>query len=267
MSSLAERQANFAQAIIDAQGAIPSGLMVRSGASLVERIAVYRNNVAVSLIEALRSAFPVVDQLVGGEFFSAMAHAHALETPPTSPVLLAFGDRFPEFIRGFEPAGELPYLADVACLEWLWLESHHASDAEPLEVGALLDLSAEAISRLRLEPHPSLRLACFAEPALTVWRHHQDADSAISLVLPEGPEYALVVRPRFSVSVIGLTIGAYTFVEHIRSGNDLSAAFNAALTAEPSLDLEELLQLLFAAGAFRQATLANQPLAHLEPWT
>jgi hypothetical protein len=38
--------------------------------------------------------------------------------PPLSPILLKYGGRFPTFIETFRPTSSLPYLADVARLEW-----------------------------------------------------------------------------------------------------------------------------------------------------
>ncbi|MEI9987268.1 MAG: DNA-binding domain-containing protein [Aliidongia sp.] len=174
MPSLAERQAEFVAALLDPTLPAPSGLAGPPGSVRVERFAVYRNNVAVGLIEALRSGFPVVNRLVGEEFFTAMARLHALRCPPSSPVLLAYGGDFPAFIAEFEPAATLPYLADVARFEWLWLEAFHAADADPLAIEDLRRVPVDRLPGLRLCLHPSTRIVELAHPALAIWRAHQD---------------------------------------------------------------------------------------------
>ena len=57
-------QSNFSASITDVDAPMPQGMVATT-----ERLNIYRNNVAVSLSEALGQAFPVVKILVGDEFF------------------------------------------------------------------------------------------------------------------------------------------------------------------------------------------------------
>ena len=241
MLSLAERQAQFAAALLDPALPAPVGCP--------ERFAVYRNNVAVGLIEALRAGFPVVDRLVGAEFFAAMARRHALQRLPASPVLLAYGGDFPAFVAAFEPAAALPYLADVARLEWLWLEAYHAAEAEPLALEDLRRVPVEQLPELRLSLHPSVRFAQFAHPALTIWRAHQQADEPGPIELGTGIERVLLVRPQAEVQALAISASAFAFLEVVRDGGTIADAVEAALAAEPACAIAELLSILFGAGA------------------
>jgi hypothetical protein len=226
-----------------------------------ERFAVYRNNVAVGLIEALRSAFPVVNRLVGDEFFSEMARVHALEDPPESPVLLAYGGRFPAYCAAFEPARILPYLADVATFEWLWLETFHAADSEPLAAETLQVFPADLLPAAHLVLHPSVRIARFVYPALTIWRLHQAEEDPEELELGEAPEHVLLVRPRAAVTALGLSSGSFAFLKAVQGRHSIAEAAVSALTTEPGIDLGELLSLLFAAGTFAGFTDPRTPVA------
>jgi len=250
LPSLAEHQARFARTLLDPARPAPPGLSGPAGAARAERFAVYRNNVAVGLIEALRAAFPVVDRLVGEAFFSAMARAHAFETPPGSPVLLAYGGDFPAFIGRFEPAASLPYLADVAALEWAWLEAYHAPEAAPLTPADLAAAPQDQLATLHLALHPSLRWLSSAHPALTLWRRHQAQAEPTLDDIDHAPERALVVRPEAEVQVIDLPEGAEVFLQALAAGRSLAQAAERALDAAPALDLADLMPRLFAAGAF-----------------
>ena len=117
---LAERQRGFAAAILDPARPMPDGLVGPDGEPGPKRFAVYRNNVVVGLTETLKDAFPAVHRIVGADFFRAMARAYVMVEPPRSPILLDYGAGFPDFIRQFEPAAVLPYLADVARIERAW---------------------------------------------------------------------------------------------------------------------------------------------------
>jgi hypothetical protein len=250
LQSLAERQGQFAAAILDPDLALPPGLRSPHQCVPDERFAVYRNNVAVGLIEALRCAFPVVNQLVGDEFFGAMARVHALRCSPNSPVLLAYGAEFPAFIADFEPVAALPYLGDVARLEWLWLEAYHAEDAVPLAIADLRQMAIDNLPGLRLVCHPSVRYAQFAHPALTLWRAHQGNTKPAVIKLHATPERLLVVRPHAHVEVIALSSGALAFLEAVERGGTIAAAVSAAVAEEPALAVAEMFSLLFGAGVF-----------------
>ena len=85
---------------------------------LARFLAVYRNNVVVSLVDALAQTFPVTHQLVGEAFFRALAQVFVRAHPPRTRVLSHYGDGLPGFVARFPPAAGLPYLADVARVEW-----------------------------------------------------------------------------------------------------------------------------------------------------
>lgn len=250
MPSLADRQEDFAAAILDPRRAVPTGVSAPPGSDVGERFAVYRNNVAVGLVEALRASFPVVDRLVGRDFFTAMARLHALQSPPRSPVLLEYGAEFAEFVAGFEPAAVLPYLADVARLEWLWLETYHAADATALPAEGLHSVPLAQLPFLRLDLHPSVRLACLEHPVLAVWQAHQPEGKPEPVELGDGPENLLFVRADTEVTVAAIPAAAMRFLEAVRAGGTIVAALDAAATEDPATDLGALLATLFGAGTF-----------------
>lgn len=248
--SLADRQAEFAYALLDDSAPRPQGLVVPRDTRVEERFSVYRNNVAVGLIEALRSTFPVVERLVGVEFFRAMARTYAREELPDSPVLLAYGEGFSKFIAGFSPVMDLPYLADVARLEWHWVHAYHAADAEPFSLDWLQRFSEDRMPDVRLVLHPSVSVLSFEHPALSIWRVHQHEDVASMADVAYGPEAALVWRDGVDVRVVDIGAGAFCFLEALRRYRSLGAAVEAALEAEPDLNLSELIQRMFGLHIF-----------------
>ena len=100
-------EAAFARALFE--DALPAGLAAYPPEIAQARFAVYRNNVASSLIKALEARFPVIERLVGDAFFKGVAHAFIRAHPPRSPVLMEYGDAFPAFLTAF-PAGAEPAL-------------------------------------------------------------------------------------------------------------------------------------------------------------
>ena len=125
-------QAEFAGALLSTVRPVPAAVKGAAQGRVERRFAVHRNTVAASLIEALQARFPVVQRLVGEDFFRAMARAFVALEPPSSPLLFLYGESFAAFIARFTPAAPLPYLADVARLEYARGLAYHAADREPL---------------------------------------------------------------------------------------------------------------------------------------
>src|SRR6266545_6393061 len=117
MSQLAEVQKAFAEALLDTSARVPLPVRGAARRKADNRFAVYRNNVLAGLTSALAARFPVVQRLVGNEFFRDMARVYVTVEPPRSPLLMHYGETFAAFIDGFEPAAPIPYLGDIARLE------------------------------------------------------------------------------------------------------------------------------------------------------
>ena len=150
-------QAEFAAALLDAERPVPAGLCAWNGSDPARRFAVYRNNVIVSLVGALADTFPVLRQLVGDEFFDAMAGLYVRAHPPTSPVLAHYGEGLADWLAAFDPARALPYLSDMARLERARIAACHAGDAQPLAAEAIAARLADPASLPGARPtlHPS----------------------------------------------------------------------------------------------------------------
>lgn len=237
-----DAQQNFADALLNPDQPSPDGINTDP-----TRFDVYRNNVAVSLRRALEEAFPVVRTLVGAAFFAAMARAFVRAHPPTSPVLLMYGAGFETFVRAFEPAESVPYLADVARLEHAWLTAYHAADSVPLTIQALADVPEAALDTVQLRPHPSLQMFYADHPAVSIWQAHQGPEPVSLQGLPEGPEHAIIVRPELNVAVIPLEPGAFKVAASLFNGVPLGAALDSLDQAKQ--DPSKILIELFAAGA------------------
>jgi hypothetical protein len=225
---------------------LPRGVTALAPAEAERRFAVYRNNVAVGLIDALAKRFPVIRRLVGDEFFAAMARHYSETQRPTSPVLLEWGNGFAAFLESFPPLADYPYMADVARIEYARGRAYHAADGTP----ALPDSFAGADpSRLRLHLHPSLQLLRLKHPAVSIWQMNQPGSTAQSLA-HAGPETALVLRdPGFNVPVFSISPGDAAMIEQIMGGASLTVAAQLAIWTEPGFDPQPLILRLMQAGA------------------
>lgn len=234
MRPAAPSQAGFAAALLDPSRAVPPGLRAWNGSDPSVRFAVYRNNVVVSLVQALADGFPVVQRLVGDEFFAAMAGLYLRAHPPRSPVLAEYGDGFADWMAGFEPAAGLPYLPDMARLERARVHAYHAADTAAIDVHALAAClsSPDRIDRLRLELHPATTVIVSDWAVASLWAaHQQEGDEAIARVALDRAESALVLREGDEVLVLPVGRADACFVRSLRSAQPLANAVEAAALA------------------------------------
>ena len=248
MPRLAELQADFAAALSDPERPAPADVRGRAKLPQSRRFNVYRNNMMVSLIEALEATFPVVQRLVGADFFKAAAKTYIRQAPPRSPVLLLYGESFGAFLDGFPPAAGVPYLGDVARLEWARVNSYHAADAEPLTIERLAAIPGDALAATRFTLHPSLRLIRSRFPVASLWAATGGGDPEVEVDMKRGEDVA-VLRPALTVDVRLLPAGGHAFMAQLAAGRSLGEAAEAAARTSGDFDLAQHLQGLFQLGA------------------
>jgi hypothetical protein len=244
-------QTSFAEALLDADRAIPHDVIAHNAASPARRFGVYRNNVVSSLVKALEHRFPVVEKIVGEEFFAAIAWVFVTEHPPRSPLLAAYGDDFPAFVATFEPARELPYLADVARLETARTRAYHAADATPVGANQFATLDGKVAGDLRINMHPSAEILRSPFPIVTIWAMNS-GEHALAPIEDWRGEDALVARPHLDVQVRTLPPGGATFLLALAAGRPLGEAAEAALADDPDFDLTRNLAGLIGSGLVRE---------------
>jgi hypothetical protein len=244
----ASLQNSFAAALLDSDRSVPSGLTSHTARVPAKRFAVYRNNVVVSLVNALRTRFPAVERIVGEEFFAGMARIYATTRPPRSRLLVRYGDDFADFIERFPPAAELGYLPDVARLEAARTRAHHAADAKPLAAARLAVLRQASLPSLRLMLHPSVEVVRSRHPIVTIWAMNA-GERPLGPIDEDAAEDALVARPAFTVQVRSLPPGGAVFLLAIASGATLGEAAEAAAAEDSRFELSPNLAGLLACGA------------------
>ena len=187
-----------------------------------------------------------------------MARVFVVSEPPTSPILLDYGAGFADFIWGFEPVADLPYLADVARLERAWLEAYHAPEASPLRPEALAAIPGDEVAGLTFGLHPSLRLIWSRFPVLTIWRMNVGDGVPAPVDFTTG-EDVLLVRPEAEVELRVMPPGGFEFVKALQQGRTLTEAMKTALGSDPRFDLSGNIRDLVAAGAFVDCLAGNEP--------
>ncbi len=216
-----------------------------------DRIAIHRHTAQHALVKTLALSHPVVQKLVGAEFFEGASRCYLEQAWPDTAWLDAFGAGFAPFLESFPPAATIPYLSDVARLEWAVHEALHAKDAAKLDLARLTTVPSEQSGSLRFVAHPSLRLLALGYAADEIWRAViDDDDAAFSALNPvPTPRWLLVHRIESSgVQVRHLGEAEWNFAVALCIGTRLHNALEAS--AAGGVAQEETLGRLLATGSF-----------------
>lgn len=238
-------QTDFRRAILDPKIERPDGLSDGNGQAAGRRFDVYRNNVAVSLAEALETAFPTIAKLVGTQNFNVLAGIFLRQHPPSSPLMMFYGQEMPGFLENFEPAKALGYLPDIARLEVAMRESYHAADHTAVDPKAF-EIAPDMLMASKLEFAASLRLIRSRFPIHGIWRfnHIEGAPKPAN-----APEDVVILRVEMDPEPHVLPAGGGAFIAALLDEKTLGGAHEAASTETPDFDLAQTLSILIGAGA------------------
>ncbi|HEX6827713.1 MAG TPA: DNA-binding domain-containing protein [Burkholderiales bacterium] len=243
MPSLPEIQRAFARAVFGEPAPDLTACIVAAGLEPARRVEIYRNNVYSTLCGALRDSYPVVVKLVGREFFDQVAREFVTTHPSTSGDLHDFGGEWAEFLAGHPACRGLPYLPDVARLEWTCDRVFHAADHPGLAFERLAAIEPDAYAGLRFQLHPASGLVASPYPILRIWQINQDGWSGDpSVSLDQGGARVLVTRNEFALELEALPPGEFAFLDSLSRGETLSHAVSAATAEEAEFDLQQALR-------------------------
>jgi hypothetical protein len=144
------------------------GAIVDRGAlGAAPRLRIYQEMYRARLVDVLREDFPRVIATLGDASFEALATPYLAAHPSMHPSVRYVGERFADWVGG--ATSDLPFLADLARLEWARVEVFDAADAEPLRLADLQVIAAEQWPALALRAIPACRLLRCAWPAHEIW--------------------------------------------------------------------------------------------------
>ena len=247
MSDLLDCQRDLAAALSDARDSTHAMRWLAGDAALAERrLAIYRANVEVAAIKALAAAYPVIRQVLGVSRFDDLARAYQRHAPSRSGDLHELGAAFADFVADDDGVRSLPYLPDLARLEWAAHRAYGAADAGALDADALARLPVHRQSMIRFRWATGTALIASPFPIVRIWRIHQAGFDGEFGVDWSAGELALVAREDLRVAVHAVSAGAAAFVAASLGGASFGTAAERALADEPGLDLSRLLAPLVA---------------------
>jgi hypothetical protein len=253
MPSLREVQRAVRRSLVHRDASIDA-FVLDAGVAAQERVAIYRHTFESNLVNALRLSYPAVHRLVGDEFFVAAVTAFIAAHPPVSAYLDEYGTGFAVFLATFPPAASVPYLSDVAQLEWAVTGALHAPDVVSVDLACIAALSPAVHERIRFTADPSITMLSVGHPVDLIWRavlaHDDRALGAIDVA--SGPVRLMIERRATGIEITRMDEHAWSFASALVAGVRLGEALEHAT----GIDAPALLARHLAAGRFIGFTLA-----------
>lgn len=246
MSTLLELQRRFRDALLADDGLPPSEI-VGNQVSASARLGIYRNNYLGNLTKVLQLTYPAVERLVGESFFVAAAERFILVTPPHVADLHRYGEGFADFLATFAPAASVPYLADIARLEWAVSCALHAAPAAPLAAETLSEIPPEKQAETCFIAHPALLLLSLDWPARAIWQavlSDDEADRTSRLAdidLEAGGEMLAVLPDVDGLDVTALSVSVFELARRLQEGDPLGSAIADIQPDDAAVLLAEIL--------------------------
>ena len=233
MTSLLDSQQQFYRAIFDKNKTM-TGIDD-------SRLNIYRQTIFHSLGNALSASYPVISKLVGAEFFRLLTKQYIQHYPSVSGDLNRYGDVFFQLLQSLPETAELPYLADVAKLEWSVQLAENSRDHTPFPIEKLIAVAPEHYPDLQFFLHPSVNLLSSLYPIADIWQANQrDGDGVVELYT--GEYYYLIYRVDYQVTVTSVNADQWAFLTAIQQG----LRFGVLCDTLVDIDVGSLLQQFIA---------------------
>ncbi|MEZ5871080.1 MAG: DNA-binding domain-containing protein [Nitratireductor sp.] len=238
---------SFCAALLDPDVAVPDGIRGPDQGDAPKRFSVYRNNVVVGLMEAMRNTFPSLRAIMGDTNFDRVARNFVAYHPPVSAMMQQYGAEFAEFLASFPPLAKSPFLADLARAERAYVDAWHERDAEPASIALLSGVPEAELPTLTFARHPASTVICSKWPVADLFdRRYGPPGGEIDLGQAQN---LLITRPHFTVLVNQVKLCEAEFIQALFDGAQLGEAAARGFGADPEFDFGAALAAGFSSGA------------------
>ena len=245
MNTLRDWQAAFSHALQHGETCEAESWIDPEGLSAKQRLGIYRHQTGFTLIAALRALYPVVEKLVGPEYFHQAASFYWRRYPPKAAHLHGFGDRFADFLQEAPGAEDLYYLPDVARLEWHCHSAYHSADASCATPQAKYSGKSQNYPAGRFGLSGNGRLFVSLYPILQIWEAHQreNEDDLPLIAMEQNRKHYLMIwrDPIWQICVSCFSGAQFALLEALQKGKKLTGAADDRLSTEDTDFIDHLI--------------------------
>jgi len=194
------------------------------------RLRVYAGGYPVRVQEALAESFPAVAHVVGEGAFADLVRRYVEAIALHSYNLNDAGADLPAFLRADPLTGSLPFLPDLARLEWHVARAFHAHEQATFDPTALAGWSMDDWDGAMLRFQPWVALVTSEWPIREIWEARETPIEEIDIDLHNRPDHVLVCRSGYAVRCESAGSAEAEFLGALLEGQTLGSVV-ATLTA------------------------------------
>lgn len=192
---LEQEQAAIAGTLLHGPGHLPSGLFAGDDSAVLRGLRVHANTISHARLVALEESFPRTRDYLGEAEFNLLSRTFIEHGGAQGRSLTDIGAGFSNWLAD-------PRAADLARIEWLWLESYHAAEAPALALADLADCDEAALLALRVRRHPATRVVALVSDAAPLVDATFAADTAALLITRPDAEVRLFATGAVEVALL-----------------------------------------------------------------
>jgi len=233
--TLTKLQSEFKQYLMLETGHISDHIDSSEELSNDFRLAIYANAYRMRLIEALEKDYPAVFYLLGEDAFAKTALAYISAYPSKHPSLRWFGQHFAKFFLHEAEFESMPYISELAKLEWLLVEAFDAKDVSTIQESDVANVPAEAWPSLVLHFHPSVHIFQYHWNIIPIWQAEKNESIPPQPVMLDSGEVCLVWRHKLETRYRTLEADEALVAGQMLQGEDFSVmceSLSTVVTAE-----------------------------------
>jgi hypothetical protein len=232
-----------------------------TGADSSAQIAIYRNNLREGFRKALALGFPVIERLVGEDYFRQLALSFQAEHPSHCGDLHPIGEPFAQFLHLRFDDTQYAYLSDVAALEWAYQQASVAADAPPFDPEALRETPPDLYGQIRFTLHPACGLLRSPYPVLRIWAVNQsDAADGEVVDLSSGGDFVLIRRAAEGVQMRRIGAADFAILDAFSQAAVLGDALETAFAIDCDFNPGDALRRFIGLGVLA-ATPSTHPIS------
>lgn len=223
--------------------------------TVAARVNVYRNNYKIGHEQALAAIYPAIQRIVGNEYFRYLAREYSRQYPSMSGNIHHLGKHLSQFLTTIYSLASLPYLQDVARLEWAYHELLHSRAGHPIPPAKLRRLALLEDGLINFKAQAVLQMLASDYPILTIWQvNNNDAMEVPPIDLGSGKNYLLLYRVGERVGIADVTRDEFEFVNDLCVGISLNEALQRAAEG---IDVAKLLAFCIAETIFEDVEIGK----------
>jgi hypothetical protein len=174
-----------------------------------KRLNIYRDSVHYSRIAALTKLFKCCKSMLGDDYWLQLLDQFIAAHSFSDLDSMASGAAFIAFLQQHVVVTQVPYLAELARLEWAWHKCFHQATAQKTE-STLTEAIQQYGENLQLCLASQAQLLASAYPLYDLWLLAQQPDKySVALTAKPQEYYFILYRDHDSITIEQLSINAW----------------------------------------------------------